>query len=124
MAVVLLLVTLCAAQAIFWIAALIARPFWGALLMAVFWSVLGLGLWMLHPIARGIVVFVLWVLVFVLIVGVINPFTAGDISAEGGTPPPWWKLALWVTPPVAIIVAILHILGKYKPQFGRKNDAL
>lgn len=122
MAVLLLLVALCAAQGLYWIAILIVRPFWGALLMAAFWSALGTGLWMLHPIARGVAVFLLWLLMFVLIVGVINPFSAGDILAQGGTPPPAWQLALWVAPPVAVVVAILHILGKYKPHFGRKLE--
>lgn len=122
MAVVSVLAVLCAAQGLYWIASLIVRPFWGALLMAVFWSGLGTGLWMLHPIARSIAVLLLWILMVVLIVGVINPFSAGDIIAQGGTPPPAWQLALWVAPPVAVIVAILHILGKYKAHFGQKAD--
>ena len=75
MVVVIILVTLCAAQTMFSLIDLFANPNWGPLIMAALSSLLGVGLWRLHPIARGVAVLLLWVLIIVLIGGTINPFT-------------------------------------------------
>ena len=121
MVVVIILVTLCAAQTMFSLIDLFANPNWGPLIMAALSSLLGVGLWRLHPIARGVAVLLLWVLIIVLIGGTINPFTAGDMMAAGGTAPNVWVLVAWITPAILVLLAMLHILGKYKMDFGKKS---
>ena len=124
LAVVLMLVALCAWESVHLLIGLVSQPDWGAFIMAAAWSLLGVGLWRLHPAARWISVILLWMLIVVLIGGVINPFTAGDQIAEHGTAPSVWMLVAWITPAIAVSLAILHILGKHKGEFGRKHDAL
>jgi hypothetical protein len=124
LAVVLALVALCGSLAVYWLVELLQKPYLGALIMLAAWLMLGYGLWRLHPVARGIVVFLLWIAIAVLIVGVINPFTAGDLMLARGGAPSAWELALWIAPLIAASLVVLHILGKHKAEFQRKHDAL
>jgi len=103
----------------------IADPGLGGLCATVLWSVLGLGLWRLNQGARAFTVVGLWLFILLLIVGTFNPFTAGDFISERGAAPSVWELAVWVFPIIAVSIALLHILGKYRDEFGtRGNDAL
>jgi len=67
---------------------------------------------------RRIVVVILWFLVIVVPIGVINPFFASDMTAEGATPPPVEYLLVLIVPFVAWGIWCLHILGKYKTKFS------
>lgn len=124
LAVVLVLSTLCGLLAVYWFVELLRKPYLGALIMLAAWLMLGYGLWRLHPLARVAVVFLLWSAIAVLIVGVINPFTAGDLMLEQGGAPSAWELALWIAPLIAAFLAVLHVLGKHKAEFRRKHDTL
>lgn len=77
------------------------------------------GLWRLHPLARRVAVALLWLVVIVLPIGVINPFAAMDGAVDIGQP--LWRLALPVFGGVALVLFALHILGKYKAEFGRDD---
>ena len=78
-----------------------------------------IGLILLVSWARTVTVVLLWVTILVATVGWINPFTASEIAVSGQEiPSVWYMLAVsaaWVLPSLFI----LHILGKYKSEFGR-----
>lgn len=116
---VTLLVLVCALQGCYWLFRLVQAPFPGAVVMLVAWSLLGTGLWRLSRIARGLMVALLWFVVIALIIGTFNPFTAGDLMAERGEAPSIWMLLAWVGPGIAVCLVVLHVLGKYKAEFGR-----
>ena len=59
----------------------------------------------------------LWLLVFVLMVGIINPYMAGDWMSAGIKPPSVATLLAYIIPAEAAIVWVLHVLGKYKRRF-------
>jgi len=75
------------------------------------------GLFFLKKYALPFAQIIIFFGVFAAIVGVINPFVAGDMMAQGIEPPPAWKLLLSVSPYVAVCLWFLHILGKYKSKF-------
>ena len=124
MTTVVLLAALCAFQAVFSFVQLVRAPHIGALVFVAAFSVLSVGLWRLNRIARSAAVVMLWLAITVLIVGTFNPFTAGDYIAGGGEAPAVWQMLARVAPAVAVCVLALHLLGKYKGEFGRKDDAL
>ena len=66
---------------------------------------------------RKVVVAILWFPIIVVPIGVINPFFASDLSAEGGTPPLVEYLLALIAPFVAWGIWCLHILGKHKEKF-------
>src|SRR5262245_41755302 len=110
MVVVLVMVALYGALVLQSLVELFLQPDWGASIMAATWFLLGVGMWRLHPAARWVTVILLWILILVLIGGAINPFTAGDLMAEGKTPPSVWMLAAWIAPAVIVSLAVIHIL--------------
>jgi len=79
------------------------------------WLPLAVGLWHYHPLARRIAVFLLWLVVIVLPIGVINPFAAMDGAID--VDQPLWRLALPLLGVIALALAMLHILGKHKDVF-------
>lgn len=87
---------------------------------AVLWAPLAWGLWQRRPLARKVAVALLWLVVIVLPIGVINPFAAMDGAIDIDTP--LWRLALPVFGAVAAALFALHILGKYKAEFGRDGE--
>jgi hypothetical protein len=87
---------------------------------AILWAPLAWGLWQRRPLARRVAVALLWLIVVVLPIGVINPFAAMDGAIDIDTP--LWQLALPVFGVVAAALFALHILGKYKAEFGRDGE--
>ena len=87
------------------------------LFAAVLWAPMAWGLWHLHRLARKVAVALLWLVIIVLPIGVINPFTA--IDGAIGMDTPLWRLALPVFGAVALALFALHILGKYKSEFSK-----
>ena len=67
--------------------------------------------------ARWVAVVILWILIFVLVVGIINPYMASDMMSAGKKPPSVATLLAYIVPAVTAIVWVLHILGKYKGRF-------
>ncbi len=67
--------------------------------------------------ARWLAVVILWILIFVLVGGIINPYMASDIMSAGIKPPSVATLLAYIVPAVTAIVWVLHILGKYKRRF-------
>jgi len=59
----------------------------------------------------------LWLLILVLVVGIINPYTAMEMMHAGKSPPSVISLLAFIVPAVSAILWILHILGKYKTKF-------
>ena len=96
----------------------------GVLVFNVIFSVIfvttGIGLWALKNWARILAQgFCFWTM-FVMIIGLLNPFTAGDMMARGVDPmtnTPLIVLALVVWS--GFWLSIIHILGKYKGSFKR-----
>mgnify|MGYP001559128904 CR=1 FL=1 len=71
--------------------------------------------------ARVLAVLGLWlslVVVVVLMIGIINPFTAMDIQASGRELPSGTVLLALFAVPIAVILWFVHVLGKYKGHFG------
>lgn len=88
------------------------------LLFAAFlWLPLAWGLWQRRPLARRVALALLWLIIVVLPIGVINPFAAMDGLVSVDTP--LWKLVVPVFSAVAVALFMVHILGKYKAEFGR-----
>ena len=67
--------------------------------------------------ARWVAVVVLWILIYVLVGGIINPYMASDMMSAGKAPPSVATLLAYIVPAVTAIVWVLHILGKYKRRF-------
>jgi len=67
--------------------------------------------------ARGVAVVILWFLIYVLVVGIINPYMASDMMNAGKVPPSVATLLAYIVPAVTAIVWVLHILGRYKRRF-------
>jgi len=86
-------------------------------------AAMGYGLWTLRRWARRLMVFLLWFVAVVVPLGVFNPFMAGDMIAETGQAPDWTQLAIWVGFVEALCIALLHVFGKYKSEFGRVRPA-
>lgn len=93
--------------------------YWPALLACILWGPLGWGLWQMHPLARRVVVVLLWFIVLVLPVGVINPFAAMDGAIPADQP--IWQIALPLFGLVAVALFMLHVLGKHKAEFTRHD---
>ena len=90
---------------------------WFELWLAFLFAVISYGMLRMTSWARGMTVVYLWLLVFVLIVGIINPYMAGDWMSAGLKPPSVATLLAYIIPAEAAIVWVLHILGKYKRRF-------
>ncbi|HBZ55619.1 MAG TPA: hypothetical protein DEO88_09450 [Syntrophobacteraceae bacterium] len=69
--------------------------------------------------ARTLAVVAYWFLVF-LPLGLLTPFYAGDVIAQGRPTPPLWKMLLVFALLISTALWCLHILGKYKDRFRRK----
>lgn len=90
-----------------WLPAILA-----ALFLASSYGILRLWSW-----ARWVAVVSLWLLILVLVVGIINPYTAMEMMHAGKSPPSVISLLAFIVPAVSAILWILHILGKYKTKF-------
>ena len=90
---------------------------WRRPLVVIVFVATAYGLFQMMSWARWIVVAILWVLVFVLVGGVINPYLASDMIAAGQVPPSDPTLLIMIVPAVAGILWCLHVLGKHKACF-------
>ncbi len=86
---------------------------------ALLWAPLTWGLWQRHPLARRVVLVLLWLIIIVLPIGLINPFAYMDGMVSG----PVWKLALPVYGIAAVALFMVHILGKHKAEFTGRHRA-
>ena len=95
------------------------------LIIAAIFLATAVGLWRLHPVARWAAVFLLWVGLLVdgiILLGIFNPFFARELRHASGEIPTALELAWRVWPAIVavpIIIAALHVLGKYKADFRR-----
>ena len=87
---------------------------WGLLVMALGSSLFGVGLWRRTTWARSILVFILWIAVFLVPLGVVNPFMASDLGDQA---PAVGRLVLIVYSLVALFLLLLHLLQKHKNEF-------
>ena len=85
--------------------------------LATLYAVTSFGLIRMKSWARWVTVTFLGILVVVLVIGVINPFMAGDWMSAGMTPPSVATLLAFIVPAEVVIIWMLHILGKYKDRF-------
>ena len=81
--------------------------------LACLFAVSSYGLLRLKTWARWVTVVILWILIFVLIGGIFNPYLASDMMSL----PSVASLLTYIVPAVVAIVWVLHILGKYKRLF-------
>ena len=86
---------------------------WVKPLLAFLFAVSSYGLLRMRFWARWVAVVILWFLIFVLIGGIFNPYTASDMMS----PPSVATLLAYIVPAVTTIVWVLHILSKYKRRF-------
>ena len=89
---------------------------WLEPLLAFLFAVASYGMLRMASWARWVTVVFLWVLIF-LVVGIINPYLAGDWMSAGIKPPSVATLLAYIIPAEAAIILVLHILGKYKRRF-------
>ncbi len=89
---------------------------WVEPLLAFLFAVASYGMLRMASWARWVTVVFLWVLIF-LVVGIINPYLAGDWMSAGIKPPSVATLLAYIIPAEAAIIWVLHILGKYKRRF-------
>ena len=92
----------------------------GALLspsLALLFAASSYGMLRMMSWARWVAVVILWILIFVLVGGIINPYMASDMMSAGIKPPSVATLLAYIVPAVTAIVWVLHILGKYKRRF-------
>jgi len=121
--VVLAIAVLLAALAIFELVTWFMRPkVFGLGLFACLQLALAYGMVRMMSWARIVAVLGLWlslVVVVIMMVGVINPFTAMDIQASGRELPSGVALLAGFSVPIAVILWFLHVLGKHKGRFGK-----
>ncbi len=86
---------------------------WLKPLLAFLFAVSSYGMLRMWSWARWVAVVILWFLIFVLIFGIFNPYTASDMMSS----PSVATLLAYIVPAVTAIVWALHILGKYKRRF-------
>lgn len=113
-AVLILLVAGCIGLTLSAVSQAVAGRWLPLAVSAVIWLPLAWGLWQRRPLARRVAVALLWLIVIVLPIGLINPFAAMDDLVSGGL----LNLAVPVYGLVAAALLCLHILGKYKKEFG------
>ena len=89
---------------------------WGGVGASLICYLLAAGLWMLHPWARGFIVFVLWLSLGLSLMG---PILGGFYHDRPGPPPSLEEMYAQIAPRIAIIIFVLHVLGKYKMEFRR-----
>ena len=85
--------------------------------LAFLFAVSSYGMLRLMSWARWVAVIILWILVVTLVVGILNPFMAGDLMSAGIKPPSVATLLAYIIPAEIVIIWVLHILGKYKRRF-------
>ena len=82
--------------------------------------ILAVGLWRLAAWARFLTVICLWCTVL-LPIGMLSPFSAGDIILAGQDPPNPSMILLRFLPIMVAALFGLHILGKYRGEFNRRK---
>lgn len=118
-AVIAVLIVGCAGLFFLGIKAAFAGDWFSCLLAIGLWLPLGIGLWQLRPLARKVVVGVLWCIVVVVPVAAINPFAA--INGDGPPFRPVGELVALIYPWVVASLFALHVLGKHKGEFRGDN---
>lgn len=92
---------------------------WGAI-AALFFLMLGLGLWLRLHIARLLALGLLWLIVVVVPIGVINPFAA--MGNQGPNLAPMGDLVLRIAPWLIVSLFVIYVLGKHKREFRWWRD--
>ena len=120
LAAVLAFAALCAALVASFVADFASRGEIFKLVLAVACAAVGIGVWRLNPVARSAAQVMLAVSGLVLVLGLSSPFMASDVAAATGQAPNPWLVAAWVVPIGAVVVALLWIFEKHKPEFRRR----
>ena len=84
------------------------------LLIAPLFALLAWGIWTLSRAARWVTVIWIWVMVIVMPLGVIGPFSSQGAAADA---PYWGSLLAAITPLVVAGLFFLVVLGKHKREF-------
>jgi hypothetical protein len=90
--------------------------------VAAAWLLLAVGLWRLNRAARWIALVVLWCVILLFSVGFLNPESVGHAIRHPEAAWPTWVLVTRTVVAAVVCVAMLHILGKYKGDFGLRKS--
>src|SRR5438445_346548 len=83
------------------------------LLVAPLFALLAWGMWSLSRFARWVTVIWLWIVVLVMPLGILMPFTADVPDGR----PYWGALLAGLTPLIVLGLFFLYVLGKHKREF-------
>jgi phosphatidylserine synthase len=89
--------------------------------MTAAWLLLAVGIWRLNRAARWVAIVLLWFVILLFTVGFLNPESVGHAIRHPEAAWPTWVLVTRAVVAAIVCVAMLHILGKYKGDFGRRK---
>jgi hypothetical protein len=114
-----LLAVAAAAMAAFYAAVAVAfavdimnRP--AGLLVAPLFALLAWGTWTLSRFARWVTILWIWVMLIVMPLGILAPFTG---PSPQGPQPYWGTMLAALTPFIVLGLFFLHVFGKHKREF-------
>lgn len=84
------------------------------LLIAPLFALLAWGIWTLSRAARWVTVIWIWVMVIVMPLGVVGPFSVQGTSADA---PYWGAMLAAITPFVVLGLFFLLVFGRHKREF-------
>ena len=100
-----------AAVAVFFAVNVMKQPV--GLLVAPLFAILAWGMWTLSRFARWVTLIWVWVMVIVMPLGVVGPF-----SSQGSTDAPYWGAMLAaITPLVVLGLFFILVFGRHKREF-------
>jgi hypothetical protein len=101
-----------AAVAVFFAANVMKQPV--GLLMAPLFALLAWGIWTLSRAARWVTLIWIWVMVIVMLLSVVGPFSS---QAPARDAPYWGAMLAAITPLVVAGLFFILVFGKHKREF-------
>jgi hypothetical protein len=86
-----------------------------------FWLPLGVGLWRVHPIARKVMIGVLWVFTVLVPIGLASPFALMEYNSRNM--PSTLFLVLRVMIPTTAFLISIYVLSNHKKEFMQSKAA-
>lgn len=121
MATVMLLAASCLAIAASFVPQLLREPSVGRACVAAAWLLLAIGLWRLNGIARWVAIVVLWAVMLVGVTGFMHPEVVGNAVRHPETALGTGSIILRMAAVVVPCLLLLHLLGRYRAEFGRRR---